>query len=80
MELLLTLVIVLAIALVFYIFSSQGAKRLSLRVKCLIISSMIVCVAALWCVVYGPNLWILIQAGIIIVVAALVGLLSSRKT
>lgn len=34
---------------------------------------------ALWSVVYGPDRWVLIQAGILIVVGTVAGILSARK-
>ncbi|WP_172691174.1 hypothetical protein [Rhizobium rhizogenes] len=79
MELLFTLAVLVAIALALYILLSPRGKRLSFKTKCLIFSALVFCMTALWSVVYGPDLSILIQAGLIIVVATLAGLLSSRK-
>ncbi|MDK4742549.1 hypothetical protein PH547_27025 [Rhizobium sp. CNPSo 3464] len=79
MELLFTLAGLIAIVVALYVLRSQRGKRLSFKTKCLIFSALVFCMTALWCVVYGPDLWILIQAGAIIVVATLAGLLSSRK-
>ncbi len=79
MELLFTFAGLGAIALAFYILFSQQGKGLSFKVKCLIFSALVFCITALWCIVYGPELWILLQAGVIIVVATLAGLSSARK-
>lgn len=80
MELLFTFAGLLAIAIVLYMLFSERGKRLSFKVKCLIFSALVFCMTALWCIIYGPDRWILIQGGVIIVVATLAGLLSSRKT
>ena len=79
MELLFTLGGLIAIAIVLYLFTSQRGRRLSWRVKCLILSVLIALLAALWCVVYGPDRWVLIQTGILIVVGTIASILSSRK-
>ncbi|WFU07352.1 hypothetical protein QA648_36330 (plasmid) [Rhizobium sp. CB3171] len=79
MELLFLLFALGGIAFALYMPLSQRGKRLSVKVTCLIISVLIFCATALWCVVYGPELWILIQAGVLIVVVAIGGLLSSGK-
>lgn len=79
MELLFTLGGLIAIAIVLYLFMSQRGKRLSWGVKCLILSVLVALLAALWCIVYGPDLWILIQAGILIVVGTVASVLSARK-
>jgi hypothetical protein len=80
MELLFTFAGLLVIAVALYILLSQRGKRLSFKVKCLIFSALVFCMTALWCIVYGPELWILTQAGVIIAVATLAGLLASRKS
>lgn len=79
MELLFTLGGMIAIAIVLYLFVSQRGKRLSWHVKCLILSVLVALLAALWCIVYGPDLWVLIQAGILIVVGTVASILSARK-
>lgn len=79
MELLFTFAGLAAIVLALYILFSQRGKRLSFKIKCLMFSALVFCMTALWCVVYGPDLWIIIQSGIIIVIATLAGLLSSRS-
>ncbi|HAU78240.1 MAG TPA: hypothetical protein DCW88_22830 [Agrobacterium sp.] len=79
MELLFTLGGLIAIAILLYLFMSQRAKRLSWRVKCLIFSLLVALLAALWCIVYVPELWVLIQAGILIVVGTAASILSARK-
>ncbi|SCB49537.1 hypothetical protein [Rhizobium multihospitium] len=79
MELLFTLAGLVSIVVALYILLSQRGKRLSFKVKCLIFSALVFCMTALWCIVYGPELSILIQAGVIIVVATLAGFLSSHK-
>lgn len=79
MELLFTLGGLIAIAIVLYLFMSQRGKRLSWRVKCLILSVLVASLAALWCIVYGPYLWVLIQAGILIAVGTVASILSARK-
>jgi hypothetical protein len=80
MELLFTFTGLVAIAVAFYILLSRRGKGLSFKVKCLISSAVVFCMTAAWCIVYGPELWILIQAGVIIAVATLAGLLASRKS
>lgn len=79
MELVFTFAVFLALALGIYLIFSPRAKSFSTKSKCLIFSAIIFCLAALWCLVYGPDKWVLIQAGAIIVVATLAGLLSSPK-
>ncbi|CAN7716325.1 hypothetical protein LJR251_005904 [Rhizobium rhizogenes] len=79
MELTFTLAGLLAIVLTLYMMLSPRGKSLSFKIKCLIFSVIVFCLAALWCVVYGPEKWFMIQAGVVIVVATLIGLLSSRK-
>ncbi|QND44444.1 hypothetical protein HB780_01185 (plasmid) [Rhizobium lusitanum] len=80
MELLFTFAGLVAIAVALYILLSQRGKGLSFKVQCLVFSALVFCLTALWCVVYGPELWILIQAGVIIAVSTLAGLLASRKS
>lgn len=79
MELLFTFGGLIAIAIVLYLFTSQRGKRLSWRVKCLILSVLVALLAALWSVVYGPDRWVLIRAGILIFVGTVVSFLSARK-
>ncbi|EYR77652.1 hypothetical protein [Shinella sp. DD12] len=79
MELLFTLGGLIALAIVLYLFMSQRGKRLSWRVKCLILSVLVALLAALWCVIYGPDLWVLIQAGTLIVAGTIASFLSARK-
>ena len=79
MELLLTLAGFVAIAIAVYVLFSQSGKRHSFKIKCFIFSGLVFCMTALWSIVYGPDIWILIQAGIIIVVATIGGLFSSGK-
>lgn len=57
MELLFSFGGLIAIAIVLYLFTSQRGKRLSWRVKCLILSVLVALLAALWSVVYGPDRW-----------------------
>lgn len=78
-ELTFTLAGLLAIVLALYMMLSPWGKSLSFNIKCLIFSAIVFCLAAFWCVVYGPDKWLLIQAGTIIVVATTAGLLSSGK-
>lgn len=79
MELLFTLGGLIAIVIVLYLFTSQRGKRLSWRVKSLILNVLVASLAALWCVIYGPDLWVLIQAGILIVAGTIASFLSARK-
>lgn len=79
MEILMFIVGLLSIAAVFYVFFSEGGRRLSVKVQMLVTSVIIALMTALWCVVYGPDRWVLIQAGIVLVIATGACLLSSRK-
>jgi hypothetical protein len=79
MELAFTLAGLLAIVLAPYMMLSSWGKSLFFKIKWLIFSAVVFCLAALWCVVYGPDKWLLIQAGVLIVVMTPVGLLSSGK-
>ncbi|MBB4403013.1 MULTISPECIES: hypothetical protein [Rhizobium/Agrobacterium group] len=79
MELVLTFAGLLAIAIALYLLLSQRGKHLRWQVKCLIFSVLVCLTAALWCAVYGPGLWVLIQAGTLIVLATITGFLSSPK-
>ncbi|CVI63073.1 hypothetical protein CFBP4996_27235 (plasmid) [Agrobacterium leguminum] len=79
MELVFTFAGLLAIAITLYLFLSQRGKHLRWQVKCLIFSVLVCLIAALWCMIYGPDLWVLIQAGALIVLATITGILSSPK-
>lgn len=69
----------LAIAIMLYLLLSQRGQHLPWRVKYLISSVLAFLVAALSCAIYGPDLWVLIQAGAMIVVLTIAGILSSPK-
>ena len=77
MEVALLVAGLLAIVIVLYMFLSVPGKRASTKVKCLIFSVLVALMTALWSAVYGPDFWVMVQAAVIIVVAAAVGLLSS---
>ena len=79
MEVALLVAGLLAIVIVLYMFLSVPGKRASTKVKCLIFSVLVALMTALWCAVYGPDFWVMVQAAVIIVVAADVGLLSSSN-
>ncbi|TKV70741.1 hypothetical protein [Rhizobium sp. AU243] len=79
MELVFTFASLLAIAITLYLFLSQRGKHLRWQVKCLISSVLVCLLAALWCMIYGPDLWVLVQAGALIVIATITGILSSPK-
>lgn len=79
MELVFTFAGLLAIAIMLYVFLSQRGKHLRWQVKCLIFSVLVCLLAALWCMIYGPDLWVLVQAGALIVIATITGILSSPK-
>ncbi len=79
MELVFTFAGLLAIAVLLYLFLSQRGQRLSWQMKCLIFSLLVSIITGLWCVVYGPDLWVLVQAGALIVVGTVISILSSPK-
>lgn len=79
MGLVFSLAAFIAIAAALYMMWSSRGKSLTTNLKCLIFSTLVFCAAALWCVVYGPDKWVLIQAGVIIIIATLAGLLSLPK-
>ncbi len=79
MEVALLVAGLLAIAIVLYMFLSAPGKRLSTRVKCLVFSVLVALMTALWCAAYGPDFWVMVQAGVVIVIAAVIGLISSSK-
>lgn len=78
-ELVFTFVGLLAIAITLYLFLSQRGKHFRWQVKCLIFSVLVCLIAALWCMIYGPDLWVLIKPTRFIVVATITGILSSLK-
>jgi hypothetical protein len=79
MELVLFFAGLLAIAVALYMFLTKPGNLLSTKLKGLVCSVLIALFTALWCIVYGPDLWILVQAGAIIVALTAAGLLSSPK-
>ena len=68
MEVALLVAGLLAIVIVLYMFLSVPGKRASTKVKCLIFSVLVALMTALWCAVYGPDFWVMVQAAVIIVV------------
>lgn len=79
MEIIFTTAVFFALILSLYMLFSQRGKSLPMKLKCLVFSAVVFFLAALWCVVYGPDKWVLMQAGVIIVLASLAVHLSSRK-
>ncbi|NTC45123.1 hypothetical protein G6M82_11005 [Agrobacterium tumefaciens] len=79
MELVFTFGGLLAIAIALYLLLSQQGKHLPWQMKSLVFSVLVCLIAALWCAIYGPDLWVLIQAGTLMVVATIAGILSSPK-
>lgn len=79
MEIVLTFAILLAIAIVLYLFVSRQGKHLPWQVRSLIVSALVCLTAGLWCAVYGPDVWVLIQAGALIVLGTITSILSSSK-
>ena len=79
-EVLLLLVGIAAIVLVFRRMKADRQRKLSSRMTMLLFSVMTVCYVALWTIVYGPEMWVIIQAAVLVALFTLVGFLSDDKS
>jgi amino acid transporter len=79
-ELLFLLVALAAVFLVLRTFKPDWRRKYTSRMTLLLFSVMTVCAAALWTIVYGPEIWLLAQAAIVVVLCTAAGLLSDDKS
>ncbi|NTF91445.1 hypothetical protein G6L46_30215 [Agrobacterium rhizogenes] len=79
-EVLFLLVALAAIFLVLRTFKSDWHRKYSSRMTMLLFSVITLCAATLWMIVYGPDIWVLVQAAVIIALCAAAGFLSDDKS
>lgn len=68
------------IVIVFRRIKADRQRKSPSRMTMLLFSVIAVCAVALWTIVYGAEMWVLIQAAIIIVLFTLLVLFSDDKS